>query len=111
MESPTAFTPPQVGLTDTSSSASYRPQEDVASLTSFNPFSEEDEHDQSSYALMTSLFSKVKNTFTTPLSSAPPLLSTGTGATVPSNTAPAERRRPATLIVQNHVSESSRSSH
>ena len=107
MESPTAFTS-QVGLSDTSSSASYRPQEDVASLTSFNPFSEEDEHDQSSYALMTSLFSKVKNTFTTPLSSAPPLLSTGTGA-VPSNTAPAERR--ATSIVQNHVSESSRSSH
>ncbi|KIJ28157.1 hypothetical protein M422DRAFT_215436 [Sphaerobolus stellatus SS14] len=44
--------------------------DDVTSLTTFNPFSEEDEHDQSSYALVTSLFSKVKNTFTVPLTSA-----------------------------------------
>jgi|SRR6266702_1085223 len=110
MESPLATTL-QVGLSDTSSpSASNRPQEDVASLTSFNPFSEEDEHDQSSYALMTSLFSRVKNTFTTPLSSVP-LVSTGTGAAVPSNTVPAERRRPLASVVQNHLNESSRSSH
>lgn len=44
--------------------------EDVASLTTFNPFSEEDEHDQSSYAIVTSLFSKVKNTLAAPLTSA-----------------------------------------
>lgn len=44
--------------------------DDVASLTSFNPFSEEDEHDQSSYAIVTSLFSKVKNTLAAPLTSA-----------------------------------------
>ncbi|KAF8584674.1 hypothetical protein K439DRAFT_1566358 [Ramaria rubella] len=44
--------------------------DDVTSLTSFNPFSEEDEHDQSSYAIVTSLFSKVKNTLAAPLSSA-----------------------------------------
>jgi 1-phosphatidylinositol-3-phosphate 5-kinase len=110
MESPSATTF-QVGLSDTASSlAGNRPQDDVASLTSFNPFSEEDEHDQSSYALMTSLISRVKNTFTTPLSSAP-LVSTGTGAAVPSNTVPAERRRPSASVVQNHSNESSRSSH
>ncbi|KAH9178847.1 hypothetical protein EDB89DRAFT_1901620 [Lactarius sanguifluus] len=109
MESPSATTL-QVGLPDTSFSAANRPQEDVASLTSFNPFSEEDEHDQSSYALMTSLFSRVKNTFTTPLSSAP-LVSIGTGVAVPSNTVPAERRRPPTSVVQNHFNDPSRSSH
>lgn len=44
--------------------------DDVTSLTSFNPFSEEDENDQSSYAIVSSLFSRVKNSFSTPLSSA-----------------------------------------
>ncbi|OCH90065.1 hypothetical protein OBBRIDRAFT_731550 [Obba rivulosa] len=43
--------------------------DDVTSLTTFNPFAEEDEHEQSSYALVTSLFSKVKNTLTAPRSS------------------------------------------
>lgn len=38
------------------------------SLTSYNPFAEEDENDQSSYALVTSLFSRVKN-FASPLTS------------------------------------------
>jgi 1-phosphatidylinositol-3-phosphate 5-kinase len=110
MESPSASTF-QVGLPDSSSLlAGNRPQEDVASLTSFNPFSEEDEHDQSSYALMTSLFSRVKNTFTTPLSSAP-LVSNGTGAAVPSNNVPAERRRPSASVIQNLLNDSSRSSH
>ena len=37
--------------------------DDASCLTSFNPFSEEDENDQSSYALVTSLLSRVKNTF------------------------------------------------
>jgi 1-phosphatidylinositol-3-phosphate 5-kinase len=37
--------------------------DDAPCLTSFNPFSEEDENDQSSYALVTSLLSRVKNTF------------------------------------------------
>lgn len=108
MESPSAATF-QVGLPETSSLLASRPQEDVASLTSFNPFSEEDEHDQSSYALMTSLFSRVKNTFTTPLSSAP-LVSNGTGVPVPSNI-PAERRRPLASVIQNHFNDSSRPSH
>jgi 1-phosphatidylinositol-3-phosphate 5-kinase len=43
---------------------------DVISLTSFNPFSEEDENDQSSYTLVTSIFSRMKNTLSAPLSSA-----------------------------------------
>lgn len=43
--------------------------DDVASLTSFNPFSQEDEHDQSSYTLVTSLLSRVKNSLAAPLSS------------------------------------------
>jgi 1-phosphatidylinositol-3-phosphate 5-kinase len=93
------------------SQASGKPLEDVASLTSFNPFSEEDENDQSSYALMTSLFSRMKNTFTAPLSSAPPPAAAGSTAAGPSNATPAERRRPSTSVLQNSVSnESSRSS-
>ena len=42
---------------------------DVASLTSYNPFSEEDENDQSSYTLVTSIFSRMKSTLSAPLSS------------------------------------------
>ena len=45
--------------------------DDVTCLTSFNPFSEEDEHDQSPYALVSSLFSKVKSTLSAPRSAAP----------------------------------------
>ncbi|KAI6047997.1 hypothetical protein EDC04DRAFT_2620899 [Pisolithus marmoratus] len=52
--------------------------DDVTSLTSFNPFAEEDENDNSSYALVTSLLSRVKNSFTTPLAlSSPPPTSNG----------------------------------
>lgn len=92
------------------SQASSRQLEDVMSLTSFNPFSEEDENDQSSYALMSSIFSKVKNTFTTPLSSAPPPSTAGASALGPPNSAPTERRRPANSVVQNNSNESSQSS-
>ncbi|KAL0066579.1 Mitochondrial distribution and morphology protein 12 [Marasmius tenuissimus] len=52
------------------SRSSTKLADDITSLTSFNPFSEEDENDQSSYTLVTSLFSRVKNTFSAPLSSA-----------------------------------------
>lgn len=48
---------------------SFKSLDDVTGLTTFNPFSEEDEHDQSSYALVTSLLSLVKNTLTSPLTS------------------------------------------
>lgn len=53
-----------------SSSSSTRVVDDVTSLTSFNPFSEEDEHDQSSYTLVSSLFTRVKNSLAAPLSNA-----------------------------------------
>ncbi|KZV84292.1 hypothetical protein EXIGLDRAFT_293756, partial [Exidia glandulosa HHB12029] len=45
---------------------------DASTLTSFNPFSDEDEREHSSYALMTSLLSKVKHSLTAPLSSPSP---------------------------------------
>ena len=50
--------------------------DDATGLTSFNPFSEEDENDQSSYALVTSLLSRVKNTFA-------PTLATSSGPVPP----------------------------
>ncbi|EMD32532.1 hypothetical protein CERSUDRAFT_118584 [Gelatoporia subvermispora B] len=52
------------------SRSSTKVVDDVTSLTTFNPFAEEDEHEQSSYALVTSLLSKVKNTLTVPRSNA-----------------------------------------
>jgi 1-phosphatidylinositol-3-phosphate 5-kinase len=69
--------------------------DDVTSLTSFNPFSEEDENDQSSYALVTSLFSRVRNSIAAPLSSAVAAASgtTASNATVPSSTTVNEQRR------------------
>ncbi|KAL4067348.1 hypothetical protein V8B97DRAFT_2063152 [Scleroderma yunnanense] len=51
--------------------SSPRVGEDVTCLTSFNPFAEEDENDNSSYALVTSLFSRMKNSFAAPLTSSP----------------------------------------
>ena len=46
------------------------PRQEDFTLTSSNPFSEEDEHP--SYALVSSLFSKVRNTFAAPLTSLAP---------------------------------------
>lgn len=62
--------PSSVGPLSSRNSTKFRVVDDVTSLTSFNPFSEEDENDQSSYTLVTSLFSKVRNTLAAPLSSA-----------------------------------------
>ncbi|SJL06106.1 uncharacterized protein ARMOST_09442 [Armillaria ostoyae] len=76
---------------------------DVTSLTTFNPFSEEDENDQSSYTLVTSLFSKVKNSFSTPLS-AVTATPTHTG-NINGATVNAEPRRPSyTLNTQSSYS-------
>ncbi|KAH8119967.1 hypothetical protein DFH11DRAFT_1557576 [Phellopilus nigrolimitatus] len=72
MESPQFFPASPIsasGGPSKSSSSSARVVDDVTSLTSFNPFSEEDEHDQSSYTLVSSLFSRMKNSFAAPLSS------------------------------------------
>lgn len=52
------------------SRSSTKLADDVTSLTSFNPFSEEDENDQSSYTIVTSIFSRMKNSLSAPLSSA-----------------------------------------
>jgi len=72
MESPNASSPVVGSLSGQSSRSrsSTKLADDVTSLTSFNPFSEEDENDQLSYTLVTSIFSRMKNTLSAPLSSA-----------------------------------------
>lgn len=54
------------------SRSSVKLPDDTLSLTSFNPFSEDDENDKSSYAIVTSLISRMKNTLSAPLSSSAP---------------------------------------
>ena len=80
--------------------------DDVTSLTSFNPFSEEDEHDQSSYALVSSLFSKVKNSLSAPLSSAAPSSLPAYPTTAPEK-APPELRRPSLQFSNSNQSNKS----
>lgn len=76
--------------------------DDAPSLTSFNPFSEEDENDQSSYALVTSLLSRVKNTFAPTLATtsnpAPPHQPSPNGSKEGSTSEPPRR---ASLLTQN----------
>ncbi|KAI0931455.1 hypothetical protein AcV7_001170 [Taiwanofungus camphoratus] len=95
MESPSLILSNPPGSAPSSRSrSSTKIVDDVTSLTSFNPFSEEDENDQSSYALVTSLFSKVKSTLTAPLSST--VASSGSG--VPNTAqigASTDQRRPS----------------
>ncbi|KAH9837295.1 uncharacterized protein C8Q71DRAFT_595324 [Rhodofomes roseus] len=92
----------------TRSRSSTKIVDDVTSLTSFNPFSEEDEHDQSSYAIVTSLFSKVRNTLAAPLHSA---VASGTpGPSIASNAQPgqaAEQRRPSLSTAASYQSSKS----
>lgn len=80
--------------------------DDVTSLTSFNPFSEEDEHDQSSYALVSSLFSKVKNTLSAPLSSAGPSTTPAYPTNAPEKQ-PSEQRRPSLQFSNSNQSNKS----
>ena len=80
--------------------------DDITSLTSFNPFSEEDEHDQSSYTLVTSIFSRMKTTLSAPLSSA---VGVSTNASVSHNTntttiVGTETRRPSYTTAQTGTS-------
>jgi 1-phosphatidylinositol-3-phosphate 5-kinase len=95
------------GLRSTASSSingagSTRLVDDVTILTSFNPFSEEDEHDQSSYTLVTSLFSRVKNSLAAPLSSAVAAASNSNGSPSGGNgndtKRPAERSQPTQTV-------------
>jgi 1-phosphatidylinositol-3-phosphate 5-kinase len=70
--------------------------DDVTSLTSFNPFSEEDENDQSSYTLVSSLFSRVKNSLAAPLSA----VASGSNPIHPNGNVN-EQRRPSATTMQN----------
>ncbi|KAI0692977.1 hypothetical protein BC835DRAFT_1355522 [Cytidiella melzeri] len=97
-ESPQLMTPYNpISTTPSSRSRSSSKLDDVAGLTSFNPFSEEDEHDQSSYALVTSLFSKVRNTLSAPLTSATSAAAAPVAekANTVQSTSTAEARRPS----------------
>ncbi|KAI0035107.1 hypothetical protein K488DRAFT_43997 [Vararia minispora EC-137] len=102
------------GSSHSSTSRGSKFVDDVASLTSFNPFSEEDDNDQSSYAIMSSLLSKFKNTFAAPLASAiqpSPPPSSNTPITPPMPSSPPAPSRPSTSVIQSaHSHESSRSS-
>lgn len=101
MESPQPISPnPPFGSAASSRSRSSSKLDDVTSLTSFNPFAEEDENDQSSYAIVTSLFSKVKNTLSGPRSaSAATVTTTSTPSTTAQSATPAiaivDQRRPS----------------
>ncbi|PPQ76989.1 hypothetical protein CVT25_014806 [Psilocybe cyanescens] len=95
------------------SRSSMKLNDDVTSLTSFNPFSEEDEHDQSSYTLVTSILSRVKNSLSAPLTAA---ATTTSNMTTTNNTTNAivngsEARRPTYTTIQTNSSNfSSRTS-
>ncbi|KAG5645340.1 hypothetical protein DXG03_006402 [Asterophora parasitica] len=87
------------------SRSSTKLNDDVTSLTSFNPFSEEDENDQSSYTLVTSILSRMKNTLSAPLSSTGPPSSMASSMPTPNPGAASgssELRRPsyATSLTQ-----------
>ncbi|EJD03732.1 uncharacterized protein FOMMEDRAFT_105874 [Fomitiporia mediterranea MF3/22] len=98
---PTSPTTASGGGVLKSSDSSTKVVDDVTSLTSFNPFSEEDEH-ESSYTLVSSLFSRVKNSFAAPLSSAVAAAS-GTSTTNGRESAPPnDQKRPSagTHVIQ-----------
>lgn len=110
MESPQSVqTAPPFGTTASSRSRSSSKLDDVTSLTSYNPFSEEDENDYSSYALVTSLFSRVKNTLSAPLSTAAAanIVPPANGANTSQNAVNSEIRRPS---IQNSHSNTSNKS-
>lgn len=81
--------------------------DDLTSLTSFNPFAEEDENDQASYTF-TSILSRVKNTFSVS-ASAVAVPSTTRDQSTPANAPATEQRRPSytTMPSQNPVSAKS----
>ncbi|KAJ7597343.1 hypothetical protein C8J56DRAFT_316262 [Mycena floridula] len=103
-----SITSPSTGsLTSRSrSSTKLGLNDDAPSLTSFNPFSEEDENDQSSYTLVTSIFSRMKNTLSAPLASASTISSTPSSNGI---SGPSDLRRPS-YTVQTQSSLSSRGS-
>ncbi|KAF9245716.1 hypothetical protein BU15DRAFT_85418 [Melanogaster broomeanus] len=109
MESPLLYSPVQSTHSGppSRSRSSTKVADDITSLTSFNPFSEDDENDQSSYALVSSLFSRMKSSFSAPLNSS--------AATPASNAQQGalnnDQRRPSASALHNiNTSLSSRSS-
>jgi 1-phosphatidylinositol-3-phosphate 5-kinase len=104
MESPPTYSPVQSTYSTSLPSSTTRLGDDITSLTSFNPFSEEDENDHSSYALVTSLFSRMKNSFAVPLSSSTVTPSGPPGATI------GEQRRPSATAANSGSSFPSRPS-
>lgn len=102
MESPLAYSPVYSTMSAPSSrSRSSTKLDDASCLTSFNPFSEEDENDQSSYTLVTSLFSRMKNSLAAPLSA----VASASSPANPNGTI-TEQRRPTAAAV-HHNSQSS----
>ena len=106
MESSTdSLSHPPPSAMSSRSRSSTKIVDDVTCLTSFNPFSEEDEHDQSSYALVSSLFSKVKSTLSAPRSAAP-----SSGPAHPSaapDKPPSDIRRPSLQFTNSNQSSKS----
>lgn len=113
MESPIISSPVLGSFSGPSSRSrsSTKLADDVTSLTSFNPFSEEDENDQSSYTLVTSIFSRMKNTLAAPLSSAVAAASgTSTNTNGNTNLNGNDQRRPSYTNQNSQSSFSSRAS-
>lgn len=101
MESPVVSSPVQSTFGPQSSSHSSSTKlDDVTSLTSFNPFAEEDENDQSSLALVSQLFSRMRNSLSVPLSSTAPAPSTSAPTTSSSSITAPEARRPSLSVTQ-----------
>lgn len=102
MESPLLRSPVQSthSIVQGRSRSSTRAGEDVTSLTSFNPFSEEDENEQSSYALVTSLFSRMKSSFATPLAATSPAQPAAGQLPAQNN----DQRRPSATVLHNTYS-------
>ena len=109
MESP--LTSPGIPHFQTASTSrtSLHRLDDTPCLTSFNPFSEEDENDQSSYAIVTSLISRVKNTFAPNLAptSVPPQPNQPSAATGGENSISEPTRRPSLHPQNSNVSSRS----
>jgi len=109
MESPlTSAGIPHFQTASTSRTSLHR-LDDAPCLTSFNPFSEEDENDQSSYAIVTSLISRVKNTFVPNLTptSAPAQPNQPSAATSKENSISEPPRRPSLHPQNSNVSSRS----
>ncbi|KAF8899170.1 hypothetical protein BD779DRAFT_1607711 [Infundibulicybe gibba] len=117
MESPGVSSPVLGSFSGHSSRSrsSTKLADDVTSLTSFNPFAEEDENDQSSYTIVTSILSRVKNSLSAPLSSAVAVAAGTNGTNGSSNPGGvpgpglSDQRRPSTTL-QTQSSFSSRGS-